>query len=76
MVEKFIGPDGEEYADINIVYQSVDQLRNMELLGLDNPPMIYPLTLKGLEKNADGLYSMADLAARFEQALAAYDAIK
>lgn len=48
----------------------------MELLGLDNPPMIYPLTLKGLEKNADGLYSMADLAARFEQALAAYDAIK
>ena len=76
VVEKFIGPDGEEYADINIVYQSVDQLRNMELLGLDNPPMIYPLTLKGLEKNADGLYSMADLAARFEQALAAYDAIK
>lgn len=76
VIEKFTGPDGEEYADINIVYQSVDQLRNMELLDLDNPPMVYPLTLKGLEKNADGLYRMADVAARFEQALAAYDAIK
>lgn len=75
VVEKFVGPDGEEYADINLVYQSVDQLRNMELLSLDNPPMIYPLSLKGLQKNADGLYKFADVANRFEEALAAYDAI-
>lgn len=75
VIEKFEGADGQEYADINIVYQSVDQLRNMELLSLDNPPMIYPLTLKGLEKNADGLYKLADLEDRFEEALAAYDAI-
>ena len=76
VVEKFVGADGDEYADINIVYQSVDQLRNMELLSLDNPPMIYPLTLKGLERNADGLYKFADVAQRFEEALAAYDSIK
>lgn len=75
VVEKFVAPDGTEYADINLVYQSIDQLRNMELLDLDNPPMIYPLSLKGLEKNADGLYKMADVAARFEQALRAYEAI-
>lgn len=75
VVEKFVGPDGQEYADLNLVYQTVDQLRDMELLSLDNPPMVYPLTLKGLEKNADGLYKMADVAARFEQALRAYDAI-
>ena len=48
----------------------------MQLLSLDNPPMIYPLTLKGLEKNADGLYKLADLTDRFEEALAAYDAIR
>ncbi len=76
VVEKFVGADGVEYADLNIVYQSVDQLRNMELLSLDNPPMIYPLTLKGLEKNADGLYKFTDLAQRFEETLAAYDAIR
>ena len=76
VIEKFEGADGNEYADINIVYQSVDQLRNMELLSLDNPPMVYPLTLKGLEKNADGLYKLADLEQRFEETLAAYDAIR
>lgn len=75
VIEKFIGTDGEEYADINIVYQSVDQLRNMSLLDLDNPPMIYPLSLKGVEKNSDGLYKMADMLGAFENALAAYQAI-
>lgn len=75
VVEKFVGPDGEEYADLNIVYQSVDQLKNMELLDLDNPPMIYQLSLKGVEKNADGLYKMADVLAAFENAIAAYQAI-
>lgn len=75
VVEKFIGPDGEEYGDINIVYQSVDQLKKMELLDLDNPPMIYQLSLKGLERNADGLYKMADIMNRFEEAMAAYQAL-
>lgn len=75
VIEKFVDNDGKEYADINIVYQTVDQLRNMELLSPENPPMVYPLTLQGLERNADGLYSLADVEARFEQALAAYEAI-
>ena len=75
VIEKFVGPDGEEYADVNLVYQSIDQLRNMELLDLDNPPMIYPLSFKGMQKNADGLYKMADVANRFEQAIRAYEAI-
>lgn len=76
VIEKFLGADGQEYADINIVYQSVDQLRQMQLLGLDNPPCIYPLSLKGLTRNADGLYKMSDVAARFEKALQDYENIK
>lgn len=75
VVEKFVDADGNEWADLNIVYQSIDQLRNMELLDLDNPPVVYPLSLKGLQRNADGLYRMADVAGRFEAALLAYDAI-
>lgn len=75
VVEKFVAPDGTEYADLNLVYQSIDQLRNLELLDLDNPPMIYPLTLTGLEKNADGLYKLSDVMNRFEQAMRAYEAI-
>lgn len=76
VIEKFTDAAGQEFADINIVYQSVDQLRNMSLLDLDNPPMIYPLELKGLKRNADGLYNMADVMARFEQAMQAYEDIK
>lgn len=75
VIEKFEGPDGKQYADVNLVYQSVDQLKNMELLDLDNPPMIYPLTFKDMQRNADGLYELADVLARFEQAMAAYQAI-
>ncbi len=75
VVEKFLGKDGKEYADINIVYQTVEQLKNMSLLDLENPPMVYQLSLSGLEKNADGLYRMEDVADRFEAALAAYEAI-
>ena len=75
VVEKFDGADGKTYADINIVYPSLDQLRNLQLIDLDNPPVIYPLSLEGLTRNADGLYLLSDVEARFEQALRAYDAI-
>ena len=75
VVEKFEGKDGKTYADINIVYPTLEQLRNLQLITLDNPPMVYPLSLEGLERNADGLYLLSDVESRFEQALRAYDAI-
>lgn len=75
VVEKWTGTDGQEYGALNLVYQSIDQLRNMELLSLENPPMIVPLQLEGLTPNADGLYKMSDINARFLQAIRAYDSI-
>lgn len=75
VIEKWAGADGNEYAALNLVYQSPEQLRGLELLDLDNPPMIYPLRLTGLEANADGLYRMDEVMARFEKALRDYDAI-
>lgn len=75
VIEKFVGKDGKEYADINLVYQTTDQLRNIDLLSLDTPPMVFKLKLKGLTPNADGLYSMDDVKARFTQAIQAYDGI-
>ena len=71
--EKFVDADGGEWADVNIVYQSADQLRHTTPLTLDTPPMIYQLSLRGLERNADGLYPMADLLKRFHDTLHAYD---
>ena len=64
------------YCDINIVYQTTKQLRNIEQLNLQNPPMVYPLQLKGLKRNADGLYLMSDVNARFLQAIRTYDKIE
>lgn len=75
VIEKFTGADGKEYGDINLVYQTTDQLRNLDLLNLENPPMVYPVKLKGLKANADGLYLMEDILSRFASAISAYDSI-
>ena len=64
------------YCDINLTYQSTEQLRNIAMLGLNNPPQIFPISLKGLQKNADGLYLINDVKARFMKAIRAYDKIE
>lgn len=76
VIEKWVDNDGEEYGSLNLVYQTTEQLRNMTLLDLENPPMVYPLTLKGLTQNSDGLYEMDALMDRFNEALRAYDDIR
>ena len=74
--EKFEGKDGQMYCDINLTYQSTEQLRNIAMLSLNNPPQIFPISLKGLQKNADGLYLLNDVKARFMKAIRAYDKIE
>ena len=56
VIEKWVDGDGKAFAALNLVYQSTDQLRSMALLDLQNPPMMFPVRLKGLNANADGLY--------------------
>ncbi|MCH4213387.1 MAG: histidine-type phosphatase [Prevotella sp.] len=74
--EKWTDKEGHEYIAINLVYQSTDQLINNSLLDLQNPPQVFSLSLKGLTRNADGLYTFDDVNNRFEQAINAYDDIK
>lgn len=74
--EKWIDKSGNEFVAINLVYQTTEQLRYIEMLDLDHSPMVYQLQLKGLKLNADGLYSFEDVNGRFEKAIAAYDDIK
>ena len=71
--EKWLGRDGQEYASFDIVYQSTEQLRNRTMLSLASPPMIYPLSFQGLQKNAEGLYRFQDVMQRFQDVLAEYD---
>lgn len=60
--------DGVAYAVVNFVYASDQQLRHLEMLDLDNPPMIYPLKFQGLIANADGLYLYDELLQRMDEA--------
>ena len=71
--EKWRGRDGRLYADLWLVYASADQLRGVSVLGPDCPPMSLPLRLEGLTPNADGLYLLSDLEARFTEAIDLYE---
>ena len=70
---KWLGRDGRMYADLWLVYASADQLRGVTVLGPDCPPMSLPLRLEGLTPNADGLYLLSDLEARFTEAIDLYE---
>ena len=59
---------------MNMVYQSTDQLRQMPLLSIENPPVVYGIELKGLNANDDGLYRLTDFEQRFTERIEAYDA--
>ena len=60
---------GKEYVGVNLVYQSTDQLQHNAPLDLDHAPQVFPLSFKGLQKNADGLYSFEQINERFETLL-------
>lgn len=67
------GQDGSEKMSVSIVYQSSEQLRNRTLLDLENPPVVFPISLQGLDKNEDGLYDAQDVMNRLDQAIKEYD---
>ena len=74
--EKWVDKSGKEFVAVNIVYQTTEQLRNVSLLNLENPPVVFSLKLKGLQANADGLYTIESVNDRFDKAIRAYEAIK
>ncbi|MBQ6308087.1 MAG: histidine-type phosphatase [Bacteroidales bacterium] len=69
VIEKWEDTEGQVFAALNLVYQSTEQLRNMALLDLENPPMVFPIRLKGLNANADGLYPYEDVLDRIDSAI-------
>ena len=74
--EKWVDKAGKEFVAVNIVYQTTEQLRNVSLLNLENPPVVFSLKLKALQANADGLYTIESVNDRFDKAIRAYEAIK
>jgi glucose-1-phosphatase len=73
VISKWKGKDGEQYAALDLVYQSTEQLRERSELTLENPPVFFRLKLNGMKQNNDGLYKLSDLQQRFQTAIDAYD---
>ena len=69
VIEKWENAEGQVFAALNLVYQSTEQLRNMTLLDLANPPMTFPVHLKGLNANADGLYPYETVLSRIDSVI-------
>ena len=69
VIEKWENAKGQQFVSLNLVYQSTEQLRQTTLLDLENPPMVFPIRLKGLSANADGLYPYEALVGRFVEKL-------
>ena len=73
VIEKWENAEGQLFVSLNLVYQSTEQLRNMTLLDLENPPMVFTIHLKGMNTNDDGLYSFSELVQRFNDAMEIFD---
>ena len=73
--EVYEGPDQQDYCRIRLVYQTTQQIRELEPLDLDTPPASFAPDFRGMEKNADGLYLLEDVYARIQEGLDRYDAL-
>ncbi|MDO5328935.1 MAG: histidine-type phosphatase [Coriobacteriia bacterium] len=69
---KYLGQDGVEYCSINLVYQSIDQLRHKQSVDMNHPPEKCDIELNGLTKNDAGLYKMSDVKSRLNKVIDEY----
>lgn len=75
VVEKRIGPDNKEYANIYLIYPSVEQIKNLEILSLENPPHVFGLSFKNLQRQENGLYLYSDFEKLLNDTIQKADAI-
>lgn len=76
VLTKWKSASGEELWDIDLVYQTAEQLRDVTVLTEDDHPGVVDLDIRGLEQNSDGLYTDAAIKGRFVEAIGKYDSLK
>ncbi len=74
--ERWSDPEGNALYQIRMVYQTADQLRSIQPLSLEIPPMIVPLYFEGLETNEDGMVREEDLMELFRMKINMLDEIE
>ena len=73
LFERWRDRNGEAWYKAELVYRSVDQIRESQMLTLDNPPMKYTLKFKDVAANEEGMISEADFMGMFDRTIAAFD---
>ena len=73
--ERWVNEKGESFFKTELIYQSVEQLRSIQPLSLDTPPMIVPITFANVEVNEDGMMTEKDLMNLFRVKINALDEI-
>lgn len=73
---KWKSKNDELFWDVDLVYQTAQQLRDVEILTEDDNPASVDIDLSGLEQNNDSLYTDNDLKGRLKEAIEQYDKIK
>lgn len=63
----------EGFIRVRLVYDSIDQLRNISIHDLNNPPKFYTFEFEGLTPNEDGMYKIDDFLDHLEKAISSYD---
>ncbi len=71
----WVNDAGEKFWSVDMIYQTTLQLKTYPLLDLANGPAVYHLEFNGMTANKDGLYTDAEMKARFKEAIDAYDRI-
>lgn len=78
VMEEWVNPKTcERYIKTRLLYQSTEQIQQMSVLNLENPPMSFNISIKGLEKVRLGeheLYRYDDFMNHIEKTLDAYKA--
>lgn len=67
-------PEPQRYVRVRLMYQSIDQIRGMKPMDLDNPPMSYDLSFTGIEKAPNGMYEYEDFMQHLQKSIEAYNA--
>ena len=64
----------KKYIRIRMLYQSADQIREMRIMDLANPPMSCEITFEGLKKASNGMYYYDDFMKHIQKSIDAYKA--
>jgi hypothetical protein len=74
--EKWVDTEKDAFYKVNLVYQSVDQLRSIQPLSLEDPPMIVPVHFAEAQADENGMIPEEELIGLFENKIDSYYALE